>query len=146
VGQALIAGKHPDLWENATLVLRNWIGRGPGQDQKVYHNLIELRKYSPAHAATVVSLLHDFGPNELLQPETYDTLIEYLKHERLAIRGLAAWHLYRLVPAGRKIEYNPNGTPAEHEAAYNAWKKLIPNGQLPPKPKAPEKRDQGRSP
>jgi hypothetical protein len=30
-----------------------------------------------------------------------------LGSDQLAIHGLAHWHLYRLVPAGRKISFDP---------------------------------------
>ena len=60
-------------------------------------------------------------------------LIEYLRSERFGVRGLAHWHLKRLAPEGKKIAYNPNGTPEEIARGYAAWKKLIPSGKLPPK-------------
>jgi hypothetical protein len=65
-------------------------------------------------------------------------LIEYLTHDMAAIRNLAAWHLIRLVPAGKSIGYKPGSTKAECEPVYRAWKKLVPTGQLPA-PTPPEK-------
>lgn len=131
LADAILHAKHPDVWENGVLALRHWIGRGPGQDQKLYHGLIERRKMSPAQAATVLQLLHSFGPNELARPETYEALINYLQHDVLAIRGLAWWHLVRLVPAGRSIEYSPFADKDARESAVNRWKELIPPGKLP---------------
>ena len=55
------------------------------------------------------------------------------------IGALAQWHLNRLAPAGKDIPYNPAGTAEERDQAFKAWKKLIPDGQLPPKPKPKDK-------
>jgi len=65
-------------------------------------------------------------------PETYEVLIDYLLHEKPAIRNLAAWHLVRLVPQGKAIAFNPAGTIDDARACHAEWKKLIPNGKLPP--------------
>lgn len=130
--------KHPDTWDRAVVVLRNWLGRGPGQDQILYRRMIEIRKLSPARAQTILQLLHSFGDDDLAQPEPYKMLVRYLDHEGFAIRGLAHWHLVRLVPAGKNIEFNPLAPKPERDKASAEWKKLIDNmldkGELPLKP------------
>jgi hypothetical protein len=140
LGKALRETKYPDVWDNGVLALRHWIGRAPGQDQLLYNALIEKRKYLPVHAETILQLLHSFGDEELAQPELYEALIRYLNHENLAIRGLAYWHLVRLVPAGKEFGYNLMDDKDTRAKAIEKWKKLIPTGQVPPKPKVnPEK-------
>jgi hypothetical protein len=62
-------------------------------------------------------------------------LIDYLKSDNQAVRGLAQWHLRRLVPAGRNIYFNPGGSVAERQKAFDAWKKLVPDGKMPPREK-----------
>src|SRR5262249_14700846 len=135
LGEALNDTKHADVRQNAVLVLRHWIGRSSGQDAKLYELLITDKKLTPAQAESAVNLLHSFGPNELAQPETWETLTESLHHDKLPIRELAAFHLYRLVPEGKEIKFAPAGSKEQIEAAYKAWKKLIPDGELPKKPK-----------
>jgi hypothetical protein len=130
LGKAVRETKHQDVLEDAVVALRHWIGR-PGQDQVLYTGLIEVAKYKPVHAETVVQLLHSFGEADLASPETYQTLIDYLDHQHLAIRELAYWHLYRLVPAGRDIAYNPLDSKEAREAAIQKWRKLLPPGTLP---------------
>jgi len=93
--------------------------------------LIDKRGYSPKHADIVLQLLHSFDDTDLSRPELYEALIAYLKHDKVAVRGLAWWHLTRLVPAGKKIAYNPSAKPEELNAAYEEWKKLVPSGKLP---------------
>jgi hypothetical protein len=81
-----------------------------------------------------VQLLHSYGDKELARPETYETLIDYLAHEKLAVRNLAYWHLYRLVPDGRKIGYDAMAAKEARDRAIEQWRKLVPPGKLPPKP------------
>jgi hypothetical protein len=133
LGKAIRESKYPDVRENGILALRHWIGRDPGQDQRLYQGLIDVAKFPPIEAETVLQLLHSFGDNELARPELYDTLIEYLNHDKLAIRALAYWHLERLVPAGKKLGYDPQGSQEARAAAVKKWKELIPEGKLPPR-------------
>jgi hypothetical protein len=80
-----------------------------------------------------LQLLHSFGDEDLARPETYEVLIDYLDHEQLSIRYLANWHLVRLAPAGKKIEYKALDPKEKRAQAVAEWKKLIPTGKLPPK-------------
>ena len=129
---AVREAKHPDVWENGVLAFRSWIGRGPGQDQILYKRLVEVSGYKPVHAETVMQLLHSFGEDDMAQPETYEILVMYLNHEKLAIRGLAHWHLVRLVPEGKKIAYDAAAPEAQRQKAFEQWRALVPPGQLPP--------------
>jgi hypothetical protein len=133
LGKTMRDVKHPDVWENGILALRHWIGRGPGQDQILYQALIDYAKYTPVQAATALQFLHSPGEDLLSRPEFYQTLLGYLGHEKLLIRGLAYWHLSRLVPAGRDLGYDPLAPKEAREAAIQKWQKLLPPGQLPPR-------------
>src|SRR5206468_4086571 len=123
------------LWENGVMVLRNWINRNPGNDQIVYKAFLNVGKVPVAEAQTIMQLLHSFGEDDLAQPEVYQTLIDYLDHDRLAIRGLAYWHLSRLVPEGKAFGLNPVDAKDKRDAAVAKWRKLIPDGKMPPAPK-----------
>jgi hypothetical protein len=113
----------------AVLALRHWIGDAPGHDQRVHRFLIEHAGYSKARATTVLQLLHSaFAADD---PDTYEILIAYLRHNNLGVRELAWWHLSRLVPEGVSVPYDPAGPDAERARAYAAWKALIPSGSLP---------------
>jgi hypothetical protein len=126
-----LASPHADARETAVTALRGWIGRGPGQDLKLYDFLQKDEHYTPNQAATLLQLLHSYGSSDLDNPETYETLIAYLRHKNPAIRELAIWHLDRLVPAGKKIPYDPTAPAEERDKAHQEWKKLVPSGQLP---------------
>jgi hypothetical protein len=135
VAEALMHSKREGDWHNAVVALRHWLGRGPGQDNILYERLMKLRGYRPAEARTTVQLLHGFTEEQAARPELYQALIDLVRHEKLAIRGLAHWHLRRLAP-GVKVEFTPASEKEEWERAHKAWKEKIPTGQLPPRPKA----------
>jgi hypothetical protein len=129
---SLVQAPTSDVWEASVRVLRHWIGREPGQDQKLYQALIDRQQLTAAQAETVLQLLHNFGDDALTLPETFEALLDLMESDQLAIRGLAHWHLYRLVPPGRRIGYDPLAAPEKRAQAVQEWRKLIPAGKLPP--------------
>jgi len=133
LADALADAKHAETRDAAVTALRHWIGGGAGRDARLYRALLEHTRLSAAQAETVLQLLH--SPFAADSPDTYETLIAYLGHGQLAVRELARWHLYRLAPAGRDIAYDAAAAEAERTKGIDAWKKLIPRGELPPKEK-----------
>jgi hypothetical protein len=131
LGEALVGAKHADVWDNGVLVLRHWIGRGPGQDQKLYKALTEGARMPASQAETVMDLLHGFSEDDLTHPITYQALLVLLESDRLAIRGLAHWHLTRLAPEGREFGYDPLAPKEQRQVALKKWQKLIPPGKVP---------------
>jgi hypothetical protein len=79
-----------------------------------------------------MQLLHFLSDEQRQDPETYQTLIDYLSLNQLVIRELAYWHLMRLAPDGVKFNYNPAAQTDDRKAAVDKWKKFIPEGKLPP--------------
>ncbi len=135
LGKALREAKHLDVWDSGVLALRHWIGREPGQDMKLYEGLMKTGGMSEIQADTVLHLLHDFPRESLDRPEVYETLIDYLNNDLLAIRGLAYWHLSRMAPEGTKFGYSPLDPKETRDKAIAKWKEFIPPGKLPPKRK-----------
>jgi hypothetical protein len=129
----LADGLQADIRNWAVVALRHWIGRGAGQDQRLFEVLVHEKKIPTQQAEIVMQLLHSFDQQELARPATYEVLIDYLLHEQPAVRQLAYWHLVRLVPAGASIPFNAAGSERERQQAHERWKQLIPNGKLPPK-------------
>jgi hypothetical protein len=128
----LATSKYAEARDKSIVVLRNWLGRGPGQAEKLYDYLTTDRKLTPPQAKTAIHLLFGFDEDEQRQPDTYEVLIQCLKHSKLAVRELARWHLVRLAPEGKSIEYDAGAAPEQRERAYEQWRALIPAGQLPP--------------
>jgi hypothetical protein len=132
LGKELAEAKTQEEWDFGITVVRHWLGRCPGQDQKLFARLTGPgRTYTPAQARIVMQLLMGFSADDLRQPETYEVLIDYLTDDVPAVRHLAAWHLVRAVPGGRAIGFKPGGTKAECEAAAREWRRRVPPGQLP---------------
>ncbi len=125
LGRALVAAKSLDEWDFGISILRHWLARAPGQVLRYYEFLTQIRGYTPTEATIILQLLFGFGAEDLRHAETYEVLVDYLIHEKPAIRNLAAWHLVRLIPEGRKIPYRPDGTRTDAMAAQQQWRKLI---------------------
>ena len=131
LGKALASAKTLEEWDFGITVVRHWLGRCPEQERKLFTMLTAVRGLTPAHAKTVMQLLFGFAATDLTQAETFEVLIEYLQHDTPAVRNLAAWHLHRLVPQGKAIPFSPTGDKGAIDQTYQAWKNLIPAGQLP---------------
>lgn len=133
---ALADPEHQDVREGAILALRHFIGRCAGQDHKVYRTLLDVKKYSEAHAEIVMELLHSFSEQQLARSELFEALVSGLVHEKLAIRELCHWHLCRLAPqCDKDIPYRAAGPEADRKKAHDQWMQLITDGKLPPKPR-----------
>ena len=131
---------HADARNAAIETLRHWLARGMEQDAKLYQALAA--KYRGGPAEIIMSLLHGFSPDTRGKPELYEQLIEYLKNDKLPIRQLAHWQLSWLPETqeiAKRIPYDPAAGIDQREAAYDRWKELIPDRQLPPRNLPPAK-------
>jgi len=130
---ALEDRQNPEVRGTAAVALRHWTSRNADNDLELYRTLYEKKGYSREKAEIIMRLLHSFSEAELNNPGTYQTLIGYLNHDNLAIRDLAFWHLYQLVPEGAKqIPYDAADAPDKRRQVIEQWKRLIPEGRLPP--------------
>jgi hypothetical protein len=132
--QALGHPKHVETRGAAAETMRYWMHRGVADEGQLYQVLLK-NKFNLPQAETVMQLLHGFTLEELARATTYEVLIDYLKHDQLAIRHLAAEQLYTQVPQGKNIVYDPASSAQDIERAQAAWRKLIPPGKLPPRDK-----------
>lgn len=129
VADVLGTSKHREMRQAAVVCLRHWIGEREGRDERLFALLQNELGYTKAEAASVLQLLH--SPFNRDQPETYETLITFLKHRKQAVRQLAHWHLIRLAPIGRDIPFDASGPADAREKAFAAWKARVPAGTLP---------------
>jgi hypothetical protein len=130
----LMYSKDADTRDQAVIVLRHWLGREPGQVKKFEEALIATNKVTPVQARNVLQLFFGFNAEERRDPDTYVLLLHYLAHKNQAIRTLAHWHLVRLAPAGKSIDFDAAGPEAARQSAVERWHALIPEGHLPPSP------------
>jgi hypothetical protein len=133
--QALNAKDHADARDMAVLVLRHWLGRAPGQSVRLYEYLTKTDGYNPTQAKNLLYLFNGIEDEKLKKAETYDVLIQALNHSKMPVRELARWHLVRLVPDGKSIAYDAAAAEGQRLQAIAQWRRLIPEGELPPPPK-----------
>jgi hypothetical protein len=127
----LATSPYADTRDHACLVLRNWLGREAGQTARL-DAFMRKAGYTEPHAHTILDLLYGFTREQRREPATYGLLVDYLKHSQPAVRELAHWHLVRLAPAGKSINYDPTAAEAERQRGHDEWRALIPPGKLPP--------------
>lgn len=139
LAEALGDAKRADVRAVAIDAFHHWMGQAADHDVQIYTFLRKEWSYTPEQAEIVVQLLHGFRESDRDRPETYETLIEYLRHRKRSVRELARYHLYRWVIAGRSIPYDASYTPEQLDKAVKAWKEIIPDGKLPPVPKDKDK-------
>jgi hypothetical protein len=132
----LMQSADPATRDHAVLVLRNWLGREPGQLKKIRSVLLDSKKLTEVQARNVEHLLLGFNDEERASPDTFALLLAYLEHKNQAIRTLAHWHLVRLAPAGKDISFDAAAPEDQRRQAVQRWHALIPDGQLPPRQKA----------
>jgi hypothetical protein len=129
---ALSDETHHEVRQTAIGTLRYWIGCSRDNDYRLFASLKS--RYKLGEVENILTLLHGFGPEAFSKRETYETLIDYLTNENLAIRELASLYLYQLVPAGQKIGYSPVADSRERARSQEVWLKLLKSGQIPPRP------------
>jgi hypothetical protein len=124
--------KDPQYRDRLIVVLRHWAGRDAKHLDALRQHLTKSAGFAAREADLVLFMLYGANETELALPELYDHLIILLLHKQPLIREMAAWHLYRLVPEGKDIVYDSQGTQQDREAAAKKWRDLIPAGDLPP--------------
>jgi len=132
---------NPEVRLEAASALRNWIGRGKDQaaklfDRKKRTGILVDKKFRRADAESVLELLDGLTLEELRQRETYDTLLDYLKHHRIEVRELAYAHLLTILGEDeKKPSYNPAGTSEQIKQGAEEWQKYLQK-KLSQKPKS----------
>ena len=132
---ALTDEENDDLRVGAIDTLIYWCGLHPDHDRKLF-DLLTNKGMSAVQAEILLQLLHNFSEAQIGRPETYETLIDYLGHDRLPIRELAFRHLHILVPdLAKKVPYHPTWNSEQRERAQEQWRKVLPKGKVPPRPR-----------
>ncbi len=128
---ALEDRQHFEVRWAARYALQHWMSRHADHDLELFRLLQELTGYSRENAAIVLGLLHTFSEVAGADPKTYQTLIEYLNHDKLAVRELASWHLTLLAPhIAKDLLFDPAGTSEHRKQIQDAWKKRLRNGSI----------------
>jgi hypothetical protein len=116
--------KHPDVRTVAIEELRHLLGLSRPNGDRL-RQALKQKGYSDGQAQTTLQLVHGFSLEQWANPTLRSTAVEYLMHEKLAIRQLTYTLLSALEPDGRKIPYDPAGDSNSRARGYEAWKKLV---------------------
>jgi len=137
-------------------VLMRWVGRGSGHARQLFDyttgksGIMIDKKYTAGEAAIMLKLLHYPDELEVREPDTYDTLADYLTHKKMAIRELANLHLINLSRGVKTIpSYNAAWDQTRLDRAAQEWKGMVKRGELPPpapQPPAPPGGPSGNPP
>ncbi len=130
---ALAEPGHVEVRVVAIEELRHLLGLSSSYET-IISSALKQKRYTEGQAQTILQLLHGFGPEQQADPATRATAVEYLNHDKLAIRQLTHTLLCSFIPEGQKIQYDPAGGPEQLERGTRDWQKLIQGG----------KKDEGR--
>jgi hypothetical protein len=106
---------HEESRRAAIAALRAWL---PEVDENRAILKTELeRRFTPGDAGIVYRLLWGYGEKHFRDPDTSRQLVEWLRHDHIAVRELAWLHIQR---SGRRdFEYRPNVNAAQRNTAVN---------------------------
>lgn len=134
---ALEDEKTDEIRQAAVVCLRYWIATGRDQEKRLFQ-VLRTKGYTQAEANSLLHLLHGLTPDDLRRRATYELLISYLDHPRIALRELAALHLQSVASlVNVNVPYSASAPALERRQAQNRWEQLLQNGKLPPTFAAP---------
>jgi hypothetical protein len=107
----------------AIFALQHQLGRRADGDQHV--QTLIAKQFPARQAAIIVRLLRGFSAGDQTRPETWQTLVNYLQHENLAVRELAVWTLSGLVPKAKNIPYDAAAGADDRRRGQEEWLRLI---------------------
>jgi hypothetical protein len=120
----LADSKHPEVRTVAIEELRHLLGLTAKNDEKL-RSALKQKNFSDGQAQTILQLVHGISLEQWGNPTIRSTAVDYLMHDKLAIRQLTHTLLLALEPEGRKIPYDAAADSSSRERGHEAWKKLV---------------------
>jgi hypothetical protein len=121
--------EHEESRRSAIFAIRAWLPEVE-ENRSVLRGELE-RRFTPGDADIIYRLLWGYGETHLRDADISRQLVEWLRHDQIAIRELAWLHISRL--ARRDLEYRPNASPGQRQAAVNRILNQLRGGGLLPK-------------
>jgi hypothetical protein len=121
--------EHEESRRSAIHAIRAWLPEIE-ENRTVLRGELE-RRFTPGDADIIYRLLWGYGESHLRDADISRQLVEWLRHDQIAIRELAWLHISRL--ARRDLEYRPNASPGQRQAAVNRILNQLRGGGLLPK-------------
>ena len=128
---------HAPARRAAIEALRQWVRRSHDQemllcDAKNEKGLL-IKSYGEHNSDEIMAILKGFSDDDRQQPEIYRDLVNDLRDSKIGVREIAYWQLLHLAAGMKLPEYNAAWEGDRLNKATEEWKKLIDDGQLPPK-------------
>jgi len=116
----------PNFGESADFVneLRRAVARSPETAAAVRQ---ALERDYPDHGALLYRMLWGYTADGLQEGEAA-SLVDFLDHDALPVRGLAFWNLRDLT--GWSLYYEPADTAAQRELAVEKWRERLASGEI----------------
>ena len=114
------------VWMNHVETLVAAIQRGPEVAERVHEALVRQR---PADADLIFRMLWGYTPEQIAAGEG-KRLVDRLDDQRLAVRCLAFWNLYRLT--GMRLYYRPHDKQNARQQAIQRWRQRLEEGLIEP--------------
>ena len=132
--QTLDRSAHEEARLEAIRGLRTWLVQTE-QAPALLKTELEASLY-PAEAEVVYRLLWGYTDKDARDPQISAQLVEWLNHDRLAIRELS-WHYIKLY-SGRRFDYRADGPIRQRRSAVQQWTRILEkDGALIPATKTP---------
>jgi hypothetical protein len=125
--------RFPDVTSLARKTLIHYLGLNAKNDEKLLRALAA-KNYAPAHAHTVMQLLHGFSQEQWEDPATRAAVADYLNHDKLLIRHLTYLLLMELEPGGATISYRPTADVGQRERGAEEWRRFLMGNRTPARP------------
>ena len=121
---AMADDKHPEVRLAGVQGLRHLIAVRPDCTTEI-ERVAKERNWTDKQIATIRRLVQGFEPKQWADPLVRSTVVDYLLHDKLAIRQLAYGLLLRTYPEGQKIGYDAGADLRKREHACEEWKALV---------------------
>lgn len=121
--------EHDESRRSAIAALRAWLPETEEHRGELRTHLA--RRFTPADADTIYRLLWGYGDKHYRDADTSRQLIEWLRHDNIAVRELA--YIYVKEGLRREFDYRPSGNPGQRQSAVTRLLNQLRGGPLMPK-------------
>jgi hypothetical protein len=121
--------EHDESRRSAIAALRAWLPETEEHRAELRAHLA--RRFTPADSDTIYRLLWGYGDKHFRDVDTSRQLIEWLRHDNIAVRELA--YIYVKEGLRRDFDYRPSGNPSQRQSAVTRLLHQLRGGPLTPK-------------
>lgn len=134
--KVLDRNEHHESRVAAINALRSWVNLEPENREKL-KKALEAAFY-PQEVETIYRLIWGYQDQDARSKQTSEQLVDWLEHDRLAVRELAWYHIKALTNRKQEV-FDARGTPMHIKSAVQRIRKILDKDGtlLPPLPSSP---------